>query len=384
MQRLSLVVAALLSACGGEGSSGTVDGGTGDGGVDPDGGGMPDSGIPPVPGADPTFGNGGIVTVNFGGGLSGLMAVARQTDGKIVALGGSRESIAVMRVNSDGSSDTTFGVDALVQLPWGVPTNGIDKSHAIAIQPDGKIVFVTRVLGTYGALATHGIVGRLNANGSLDTSFAGTGYVLSEMYRDLRALALQPDGKIVVGGITRLERFLADGTRDTTFGTNGIANVSVSVQDIALQADGAIVTAGGRDVARFTTAGAVDTTFDGGSGKVSLPNNNDILYSVAVAADGKILAGGGIVFAGASSPRFAIARYDATGAIDTSFGTSGIAHDNNTAGGSQAVGIGIAPDGKIVGVGAANVNGTAAGRSARFDTNGVLDTSYGGTGAGAL
>lgn len=342
---------------------------------------------PVVPGADPTFGDGGLATVNFGGGLSGLMAVARQTDGKIVGFGGSRESIALVRVHPDGSVDTSFGVDGVVQLPWGVPTNGVDKSHGIAIQPDGKILVTTRILGVYGMLSSQPIVARFTRDGVLDTTFASTGYVLSDANRDLRSIALQTDGKIVAGGYNRLERFLADGTRDTTFGTgtSGVATVSVLVQDLALQADGKIVTAGARNVARFTSTGAPDLTFAAPAGMVTTTGSNDVFYSVAVAADGKILAGGSLLVPGATDPRFAIARYDMDGLLDAGFGSNGIAHDGNTAaGGSNLVGLGIAPDGKIVGVGFANVGGTSAGRSARFDANGVLDPTFGGSGAGAL
>ena len=351
---------------------------TGDGG----GGGGRD---PIVPDADPRFGSGGLASVNFGGGLSGLIAVARQDDGKIVGFGGSRESIALVRTHSDGRFDTGFGDDGVVQLPWGVPTNGVDKSHGIAIQDDGKILVTTRILGVYGQLASQPIVARFTSDGELDTSFAATGYMLSELNRDLRSVAVQPDGKIVVGGSGRLERLNADGTRDTSFGTDGVATTTVLAQDLVLQPDGKMVTAGGRDIARFTAAGALDPTFAAPAGMVTMADTGDILYSVALASDGKILAGGSLLVSGATDPRFAVTRYDTDGVIDAGFGSSGFAHDGNTAaGGTALVGMGIAPDGKIVGVGYANVGGTSAGRSARFDANGIIDTSSGGAGAGAL
>lgn len=349
------------------------------------GGGGNGGGDPLFPGADSTFGNDGLATVNFGGGLSGLMTVARQDDGKIVGFGGSRESIALVRLRTDGTFDSGFGVDGVVQLPFGIPTNGVDKSHGIAIQPDGKILVTTRILGVYGALGSQPIIARFDEDGDLDTSFGTNGYVLSELNRDLRSIAVQDDGKIVAGGYGRLERFLADGTRDTTFGTDGIATVDVLAQDLAIQPDGKVVTAGGQDVARFTSTGALDLTFAAPNGMVTTSNANDILYSVSLADDGKILAGGSLLVSGATDPRFAIARYDVNGVLDAGFGDSGIAHDGNTAeGGSNLVGMGIAPDGKIVGVGFANVGGVSAGRSARFDADGVIDTTFGGAGAGAL
>jgi len=342
-------------------------------------------GDPLFPGADKSFGRDGLATVNFGGGLSGLMAVARQDDGKIVGFGGSRESIALVRIHADGSFDTSFGVDGVVQLPWGIPTNGVNKAHGIAIQPDGKIVITTRILGIYGALGGQPIVARFTNDGELDTSFASTGYVLSEINRDLRSIAVQADGKIVAGGSGRLERFLANGTRDATFGTDGVATVSVLAQDLAVQADGGVVTVGGRDVARFTSMGEPDLTFAAPAGMVTTADASDTLYSVELATDGTILAGGTLLIPGAVDPRFAIARYDTDGVLDAGFGDAGIAHDGNTAdGGSNLVGMGIAPDGKIVGVGFANVAGTSAGRSARFSANGIVDATYGGAGAGAL
>lgn len=363
MRFLVLLAAAFVAGCSGGGGGG---------------------GTPTLPGMDPTFGDGGLVTVDFGGGLSGLMAVARQPDGKIVGLGGSRESIALVRVHADGTPDTSFGIDGVAQLPWGVPTNGVEKAHGIAIQPDGKIVVTTRVLGIYGELGARPFVARFTSDGELDTSFATTGYVVSEPNGDLRSVAVQPDGKILAGGSNRLERFLADGTRDTTFGTGGIATTGLLAQDLALQSDGKIVTVGGRDIARFTPAGAPDPAFASSSGTITLSDPDDLLYSVALAADGKILAGGARMMGASQYPRFAITRYDANGVLDTGFGTNGIAHDNYAEGGSQAFGIGIAPDGKIVGVGFANVDGVNAGRSARFDANGVLDASFGASGAGAL
>jgi uncharacterized delta-60 repeat protein len=352
-----------LIACGGSNHHGP------DAGDEPDAA-TPDAAPPVIPGADPTFGSGGMVTFGFPGDIAAIMRVARQSDGKIVGFGASQESLVIVRVNADGTFDSSFGGTGLVQLPWGVATNGVQPGYGLAIQGDGKIVVAARVLGSYNGLLPLEVVARLNSDGTLDGSFATGGIVLTRLAW-ATSLALQDDGKIVVGGSSRLERYNTDGTHDTAFGTMGVATSGMTAQDLALQSDGKIVVVGGTTIARFDTAGAVDMTF-GTSGKVIVPSaqSYDQLYGIAIQSDGSILAAGGITPSG-TTQTFWIGRYTSAGVLDTSFAGTGFVSGDTTVGG-DATGVGIDPSGKIVGVGAASIAGSYA-NSARYTATGTLD-----------
>ena len=189
---------------------------------------------------DLSFGNGGKVITPIGNGDEGASAVAIQSDGKIVAAGSWEiidyfTSFALVRYNTDGSLDTSFGSGGIVTTAGG-GSNTASFSD-VAIQPDGKIVAVGS--DPYGNSFKF-ILARYNTNGSLDTTF-GTGGKVLTLDGFANAVAIQSDGKIVVAG-TGLARYNTNGSLDTTFGTNGIAGGGGS--DIAIQSDGKIVTVG--------------------------------------------------------------------------------------------------------------------------------------------
>ena len=365
--------AAALLACGGDSDPGGGPDGGVDGGVDPGA----DAGPPPVPGLDPSFGGDGVVTIGFDGAFAGLFRVARQDDGAIVGVGGTKESLLVMRVRADGSFDAGFGEDGVVQLPWGVATSGVMVGYGCAIQPDGKILVAARVLGSYKGLAGLGVVVRLLPDGELDTSFAGQGYVAGPPGSSATSLALLEDGRILVGGYGRLERYLADGSLDPSFGTDGVSTTSMLVSDLAVQQDGSIVAVGGRVIARFTAAGAVDAGF-GDGGTIQVPGQSyDALYAVALDADDNILVGGAVTL-GAQQQMW-LGRYLPDGAVDESFAGGAIGDDGT---GGNALGLALAPDGKLLASGYTIVAGEA-GRSARFGPDGGLDATFGRGGVGA-
>lgn len=370
---VALACAATIFGCGGD------DDPSHDG---PDGGpgGGPDGGGPVIPGADPTFGNGGMATAGFPGGIAAIMRVARQSDGKIVGVGGTQESLLIVRVTAGGQFDASFGADGVVQLPWGVATNGVQVGYGCAVQPDGKIVVAARVLGAYDGLTSHEVVVRLLSDGSLDTSFAGTGYRIGMAGTAATALALDESGNLVVGG-TRLERFLPDGTADTSFGTDGAALPGLGITDLTLDGDGNIIAVGGKSIGRFTSAGAPDATFGtGGIVTVTSDTSYDQLFSVAVQSDGKIVVGGALTPTGAASQNFWIGRFTSTGEPDTSFATTGAVTGDDGSGG-VAYGVGLDATGKVVGSGFATIGG-ASGKNARFDAAGALDTTFGSQGLG--
>ena len=277
---------------------------------------------------DTSFGNGGqVVTVNNFIGIDGAL----QADGKLVVLGSS----ILVRYNVNGSIDTTFGNGGTVSIT-GFEFSG---THGLKIQSDGKIIVAGRALGTNSTPA----VVRLNANGSLDSSFGNGGVALapSGITNRLESVAILPDGKIIGGGSLSdgsntgfgLIKFNADGSVDTSFGNGGITIIPVGSGSarggLAIQANGKIVLTGyasnGTDndfaLVRFNANGSLDTSF-GNAGKVLTPFNNgssDIANDTALQNDGKIVLAGfaEISVNGGFTSDFAVARYIGDGTVST-------------------------------------------------------------------
>ena len=287
---------------------------------------------------DTTFGTDGKVTTNFSADDSGN-AVALQPDGKIVVAGYTNTNFAVARYNADGTLDTTFDSDGKVTTAIG---SGTDKGYALGLQPDGKIVVAGE---SHNGTDKDFALARYNANGTLDNTFGTVdsgqtrlGYATTTIGSadDVAyGLALQPDGKIVLAGQSNngsnldfaLARYNANGTLDTSFGTGGkvttaFGNGIDSISAVALQPDGKIVVAGYTNtdfaLARYNANGSLDTSFSN-DGKVTtdLGTAFDAVYAVALQPDGKIVAAGEILTA------FGLARYNADGSLDTTFGEDG-------------------------------------------------------------
>jgi uncharacterized delta-60 repeat protein len=248
---------------------------------------------------------------NAGAAIPVVRAIARQNDGKILA-GGSFSSLAgqprssLGRLNADGSLDAGF-------LDPGVRFNAnFGTIEAIAIQSDGKIViggWFTEVAGQ-----PRQNIARLNANGSLDAAFnpGANGRV--------NDLAIQPDGKILVGGEMTLlagqarnylGRLNADGSLDESYTINP-GQVTDRVYAMALQPDGKLIIGGslGGHVRRMNSDGSMDFSFVGTAGAV--------VYAIALQTDGKILIGGSFGTVNGRERRF-IARLGANGIPDGSF-----------------------------------------------------------------
>jgi uncharacterized delta-60 repeat protein len=229
---------------------------------------------------DTTYGTGGKVIQHFASSLS--LDLERDTihlavdpgTGKIVAmvdLDASPQTL--VRFNTDGRLDTSFAGGAGYES-LSSPYSPYLNLHAVAIQPDGRIVLV----GTVGGTSTAGDLAleRYSASGALDTTFGSGGFVVDSLPGNEFGLSLilQPDGKIVVAGTQGGYNFLvarfnaADGSPDTSFGVDGVA-VSGSIQNpyqpglpvaphdpvyVALEPDGRIVLAGTRDSSNTGTA----------------------------------------------------------------------------------------------------------------------------------
>lgn len=277
--------------------------------VDNDGPGSVDFAFDPVVGFDQT-----------------VFAVVQQTDGQLVAAGRfntyngqSRNKIA--RVDTSGVLDTTFNTGL-----------GADNSiNALLLQPDGRFIIGGDFTSVGGSLRSR--VARLQTNGLLDTSFS----VGSGANGSVNALALQPDGKVIIGGgftsyngsvsnSTRIARLNTSGSLDTSFntGTNGANGF---VQGITLYTNtngpnlgkvlvvGSFTSFGGvtvNRIVRLNADGTRDSTFTPGTGA------NSTVAAVKIQPDGKILIGG--LFTSINgTPRSRIARLNHDGSLDATF-----------------------------------------------------------------
>jgi len=273
---------------------------------------------------DGTFGQGGKVATRAG---FGAQALALQRDAKVVAVGASYDwRFVLVRYTRRGALDRSFGRGGKVVTDFGARSRS--SAQAVAIQPNGKIVVAGSTFrGTKMNLA----VARYNVDGSLDRPFGRGGRVteVGERFSEASALVIQSDGKLVVAGTGGLARYDADGELDPGFGLEGIAVTNAgSPSAVAIQRDHRLVAAGahrgGRTgyVAFSLTRFLEDGTVDETFGRSG--NVRTEIYTQAVANAVLVRADGKIVAAGtAGGEDFALARYTSSGKLDRSFGGSG-------------------------------------------------------------
>jgi uncharacterized delta-60 repeat protein len=336
---------------------------------------------------DAEFGSNGLLSIAFdNSALEHALNVAIQADGKILVAGEVRSdatsrTIGVVRLNYDGSIDTSFSGG---RVKTNIGQN--DFPGGMLLQPDGKIVIAFSTLRSGSSDAA---VVRLTSEGALDPSFNGTGSVFVAVGNgnDDSALAvtLQPDGKLVVAGSTRvairtyflLFRIDSSGVLDTSFGDLGIVQTAIGSTDdyahaVALQTDGKVVAAGRSHggssdraaFARYKSDGTLDPTFDG-DGKLRLnirPDHSSALTSVFVYPNGAIIG------VGSGGAQYALARLNPDGSPDSSFGTSGIVLENIASEYSVAYRATVQPDGKVVVVGEGSEGSIFGYTAARFLT----------------
>ncbi|WP_435015587.1 hypothetical protein TA3x_003131 [Tundrisphaera sp. TA3] len=291
--------------------------------------------------------------------------VAIQPDGKILAAGrlqlgspfspDAGSTFAVIRINVDGSLDTTFGSNGLAVYPPGAresPSAGVIEASAMALQPDGRIILVGGSGQSYAAV-------RLNPEGSLDTGFGVNGTATADpgLYSSPTRVAIQADGGIILAGpadtrpsITdpsfAVIRLAADGRVDTTFGgpaaPGGVvilpgdqgdprSVLSADVAGLAVQPDGKIVLSteeiasiGGLPYAQALHRLNADGTPDASFGQAGLLSTT-FAGPLGIQADGRIFVGGGVITlasveGGVTRRAFAAARFNADGSPDASFG----------------------------------------------------------------
>jgi uncharacterized delta-60 repeat protein len=297
---------------------------------------------------DTSFGDDGKVTTSLGSGSDVARAVAIQNDGKIVVAGATTSAdsgldFAIVRYLPDGDLDASFGDGgrAVVSL-----SDDTDTAYTLLVQKDGKIVAAGTANRGAGTTGLDFALVRLNTDGSLDDSFGEDGSVITAFGSDaasnvIYALASQElDGEerlLAAGGEGdfTIARYSADGELDASFGADGSVNgvfgsVIGAARAVRTTSDGRIVVGGHQShdfaLARFDASGALDTDF-GEAGKVVTPvseANWDEAQGLAIEADGKVVLGGWTYEGGGSNGNFALARYSAEGALDRDFGEGGI------------------------------------------------------------
>lgn len=283
---------------------------------------------------DPNFGSAGMVLTPIGDG-SAINAIGLQSDNKIVVAGSAviqgYPNLIVMRYNSDGTPDTNFGTAGIFTQLIGRRSS----ANALVIQSDGNIVAAG--VATVNNIESF-LVLRLNSNGLLDPSFGIGGIVTDQIggVNIARGVALDSNQNIVISGFIDEDfavlRYTSTGQRDSTFGNNGVVITPLSSDSesngVVVQADNKIVAVGFNDTigvifARYLLNGDLDPSFGiSGTGILTIDEvSNAAAKAVALQLNGQIVA------AGFSCNDFALYRLNTNGIPDPTFGTNGIVHN---------------------------------------------------------
>lgn len=367
-----------------------------------------------VPGQlDRTFGGDGKVATNFSYRGDLAYDVVLQPGGKIVAAGSSNGRFLLARYRPGGRLDPTFGGGD------GKVRNRVlccSYAHAVALQPDGKIVVAGTAFMVGPAVDRSGGVfalARYKADGTLDSSFGDDGTVTTDFPPNgsvsLGGMVIQTDGKIVAAGTVcwdveqnelglcdfALARYNTDGRLDSSFGGDGRVETNVSQFEgyddfaaaVAVQSDGKIVAAGGTDdsskfgLARYNTDGTLDSNFGTGGVVRTTFLGDDYAYALIIQSDGRLIAAGR---AGMGFGRFGLARYNTDGTLDTAFGGDGRVMTDFTSRHDHALGVAVQATGKIVAVGVAHERAIRGYDStfalARYNFDGTRDRTFSGDG----
>jgi uncharacterized delta-60 repeat protein len=367
---------------------------------------------------DQTFGTLGQVKTHFYSGFDAASAVAVQGDGKIVAAGFADDAnfiprLAVARYDDSGTLDPAFGSGGKVTIDFGIASSArVD----LAIDAAGRIVVVGTVTRD-PSLPTDVGIARLTPGGAPDATFGVSGTVTTDIagFTDEgNSVAIQSDGKIVVGGTARSSsasfgaadfaviRYNPDGSLDTSFDADGKATTDFFGFDdhgngVAIQDDGRIVVAGTAKpandtsdfgVVRYDPNGALDTTFDGdGLAVTDIAVDWDEGNAVAVQpGDGHIVVVGGAIVPNAVGwfHDFALVRYDTNGNLDPGFGAGGKVITDFSGGNDMGTDVVIAGDGRIIAAGwvadPEDVELLIDFGVVRYESTGTLDATFGAAG----
>jgi len=358
---------------------------------------------------DPSFGIGGKVITSINTGADKANGVAIQADGKIIVAGVTTSVVTgndfvCVRYNADGTLDTTFGTGGIVTTD--VQLGSDDVASDVAIQSDGKIILGGS--SDDGSQKKAALV-RYNTDGTLDTSFGTSGKVVTSFElsqaSEIKVLKIHAlTGNIIVGGNTVvttnkakpvIARYTSSGVLDTSFNTNGIKTLWISsldnqylmtVEDLVVQTNGKISAVGWSDfptmsfsndnwACRINSNGTMDATFstDGVNKYNGSFNGNDRAFSMVLKADNTIVVGGS---SDVSAQNYAYAMFEIAptgllGSTSNQISVPFFALDK-----SYPYGLGEDVNGKYVLVGS---TGSATSRTfsiARVNANYTIDTTF--------
>jgi uncharacterized delta-60 repeat protein len=354
---------------------------------------------------DSTFHGTGFLTLDIAGSDDFGFAVAVQSDGKVLVAGrawtGSMtgNDFAIARFNANGTLDTTFGGTGIVTTNMGSTSDSIS---AIAVQSDGKIVAAGEA--TRSGTGSDFALVRYNSNGTLDSTFGTGGKVFTDFNTDTdqaKGLTLTASGQILVAGTATvaslprmgLVRYNTNGTLDSAFGTGGkvttgFAGGFARGDSVAMCAGGFIAVGGSvfNDstgmsdfaVAKYSSSGVLDTTF-GTAGLATIDlGGDDLAHAVAVLPSGKIVLAGEYFNFETGDGDYAVARLLSNGTLDTSFGSGGTVLSDFAGDYDQGTSMVVQGDGKVVVGGTATVGGVSEFGLVRFNTDGTLDGTFKG------
>jgi uncharacterized delta-60 repeat protein len=333
---------------------------------------------------DLTFGTNGIVKHNFATTNvdSRLWALDFQSDGKIIAAGQTYTSLnnydfVVARFKANGAVDNSFGTNGCTYIHF----RDIDDGRAMKVGPGDKIY-----IGGNASLNNTRDVGiaRLNSDGSIDSTFNGTGKLTID-YGGMEfctAVAIQNDDKLIIAAVGMSHQLLIrlgqDGAFDTSFNHTGIviADTVGAIYALELQSDGKILAGGGRGggfdvdfcLGRFNADGSLDSSFPPILDYIR--SGRDIITNIKVQQDGKILAAGySGIFNSSTGEDFALACYNSDGTRDFTFGNNGVVLTDFTNNADWAATMAIQPDYKIVLGGSGFTSGRFHFALARYQSN---------------
>jgi uncharacterized delta-60 repeat protein len=350
-------------------------------------------------GPDQGWGSAGAVTFDWSATPvnDSLQDLTVAPDDRVVVAGSSNVNglyqFAVGRLRANGVLDTTFSGDGRTTTAMG---SGDAVVEAVKVGPDGRIV-----VAGYAASTSYNVdaIAVYRPDGSLDTSFSNDGRVFTDWGADSGpwGMAVQPDGKIVTTGFVQtgadtyqltVARYTDRGFLDGTFGGgDGRVQTEINGQDdegiaIAVQPDGRIVVGGYSQqntdyffvLARFLPSGDPDPSFGGGDGELTTPiGTNDGIRALELMPDGRIVVGGYSNAGGGSGPT--LARYLSDGTLDTTFSDDGIVMPADTDV-STFRDLALQPNGRIVFVGEGPDSLQTGAAVARLNLNGRLDTTF--------
>lgn len=336
---------------------------------------------------DTTFGINGIVITDIVSNDDFAFSVISQNEDKILVLGkstnSSSDNFCIIRFNSDGTLDQTFGNNGKIVTEIANSGNLYD----IKIQNDGKII------GVYNDINV--VLFRFNADGTPDLSFADQGKIIidfPEYEINAITLTIQNDDKIIVAGnslivtdvyASAIMRYNYDGSIDNSFGNSGliINNLGGSITNVKIQSDSKILTLGhflgsSYALSRYDSNGILDLSF-GTNGIINgIANSDTFMSDLLIQDDAKILLGG-VSRNLTAFNKTTLVRYVTNGSLDNSFGNGGIAIIENNQNDVRSSSLLLQNDGKIILGGSILLNSNFNFLLTRLNTNGTRDNSFG-------